>query len=71
MVAHADLCQDMDPALATVSYAMQTDRPETKVVGGGWIARDTDGNYHVTDDFVTRCFQSSPAHRQPQPVAKK
>lgn len=28
--------------------------------GGGWIIKDVDGSYHMTDDFITRCFRSSP-----------
>jgi hypothetical protein len=28
--------------------------------GSGWIVLDAEGNYRVTDDFVTRCFKSSP-----------
>lgn len=27
--------------------------------GGGWIV-EVDGKFHVTDDFVTRCFRSRP-----------
>lgn len=29
--------------------------------GGGWIIKDSENKYHVTDDFVNRCFKSSPA----------
>lgn len=29
--------------------------------GGGWIVKDTEDNYLVTDDFINRCFKSSPA----------
>jgi hypothetical protein len=28
--------------------------------GGGWIVLGDDGKYRVTDDFVKRCFESSP-----------
>ena len=28
--------------------------------GGGWIILGDDKKYYVTDDFVTRCFKSSP-----------
>lgn len=27
--------------------------------GGGWIELDGDG-YHVTEDFIARCFKSRP-----------
>jgi hypothetical protein len=27
--------------------------------GGGWIELDGDG-YHVTEDFITRCFKARP-----------
>jgi len=36
--------------------------PQTKPVGGGWIVLGDDKKYYITDDFVTRCFQSSPTH---------
>lgn len=29
-------------------------------VGGGWIVKGDDGLYRVTDDFILRCFKSSP-----------
>ena len=32
--------------------------------GGGWIILGTDEKYYVTDDFVTRCFKSSPVKQQ-------
>jgi hypothetical protein len=35
--------------------------PQTEPVGGGWVALGADDKYYVTYDFVTRCFQSSPA----------
>ncbi|MCI0532777.1 hypothetical protein L0Y49_01000 [bacterium] len=28
--------------------------------GGGWIVKDKEGNLHVTDDFVWRCYKASP-----------
>jgi hypothetical protein len=33
-------------------------------VGGGWLVKGDDGKYYVTVDFITRCFQSSPAAPQ-------
>ena len=38
-------------------------------VGGGWIILGDDKRYYVTDDFVTRCFQSSPATKATRPIA--
>jgi hypothetical protein len=32
-----------------------------KLIERGWIIEDTDGNFHFTDEFVNRCFASSPA----------
>ncbi|MFA5185962.1 MAG: hypothetical protein WC551_05720 [Patescibacteria group bacterium] len=29
-------------------------------VGGGWIVLGEDGLYRVTDDFILRCYKSSP-----------
>lgn len=29
--------------------------------GGGWIVLCDDGKYRVTEDFVNRCYKSSPA----------
>ncbi|MGC9605793.1 MAG: hypothetical protein ABSF56_03550 [Minisyncoccia bacterium] len=37
--------------------------PETEPVGGGWIVLGTDDKYRVTDDFVMRCFRTSPASK--------
>jgi hypothetical protein len=37
--------------------------PSRKLVGGGWIAVDADGKHYVTDDFIVRCFNSSPSPR--------
>lgn len=28
--------------------------------GGGWVIMDTTGQYYLTDDFITRCYKSSP-----------
>ncbi|OHA17843.1 MAG: hypothetical protein A3H57_02275 [Candidatus Taylorbacteria bacterium RIFCSPLOWO2_02_FULL_43_11] len=61
MATHATRCRGMNPIVASISYAMSHGRPETIKLGGGWIVRDTEGRYHVTDEFVVRCFQSSPA----------
>ena len=36
--------------------------PQTEPIGGGWIVQGVDDKYYVTDEFVTRCFKSSPAH---------
>ena len=35
--------------------------PVTEPMGGGWIILGDDDKYYVTDDFVGRCFNSSPA----------
>jgi hypothetical protein len=32
-------------------------------VGGGWIVRGHDNTYLVTEDFVERCYRSSPARQ--------
>lgn len=37
--------------------------------GGGWIIMDTYDRYYVTDDFVKRCYKSSP--RAARKVASK
>ena len=36
--------------------------PITKSSGGGWLVQGDDNKYYVTDDFVARCFKSSPKH---------
>lgn len=41
------------------AFAGHYDPPVPK--GGGWIILSKDGKYHITDEFVLRCFQSSPA----------
>ena len=38
-------------------------------VGGGWIILGDDDKYYVTDDFVTRCFQSSPVKKSTKKVS--
>jgi hypothetical protein len=37
------------------------DLPKTVPIGGGWIVKDADGKFHITEDFVNRCYKSSPA----------
>jgi hypothetical protein len=32
--------------------------------GGGWVIKDNDGKYYVTDDFVTQCFKSRPVQSE-------
>lgn len=61
MAEHANLCRGMNPIMASLSYTMSHGRPETVRKGGGWIVLGTDKKYYVTDDFVARCFKSSPA----------
>ena len=65
---HASLCRNMNPVMASLSYAMSHGKAETVDKGGGWIVMGTDNKYNVTDDFVTRCFKSSPARRNMQAV---
>ncbi|MEX0649401.1 MAG: hypothetical protein WD200_00175 [Candidatus Andersenbacteria bacterium] len=53
---------EMVPPNLARAFAGHHDDPVPR--GGGWILEDADG-YHVTDDFITRCFQSSPAEESP------
>lgn len=54
---HAEM---VPPSLAR-AFAGHHDTPVPK--GGGWIVKDTEGNLCVTDDFINRCFESSPARK--------
>ncbi len=29
-------------------------------VGGGWITKDQDGKFHISHEFVARCYKASP-----------
>lgn len=72
MAQHASYTRGMNPVAASISYAMTAaaNPAPTVLKGGGWIVRHTDGKYYITDDFVSRCHQSSPASRAKQePVA--
>jgi hypothetical protein len=64
MTEHASLSRNMNPVMASLSYAVSYGKAETVDKGGGWIVMGTDDKYHVTDDFVTRCFKSSPARHK-------
>ena len=68
LAAHANLCHGMDPFDASISYTVSHGKPETVDVGGGWIAHGSDKKYYVTEEFVTRCFQSSPAKQTPESI---
>jgi|GEM_PF-1103025 len=62
MMEHASHTRNMSPVMASISYSMSSSNnpPELVAKGGGWIVLGTDGKYYVTDDFVSRCFKSSP-----------
>lgn len=32
--------------------------------GGGWIALDRDGKYHITNSFIERCYQAAPKPKE-------
>lgn len=49
---------EMVPPSLARAFAGHHDTPVPK--GGGWVV-NINGMYHVTDDFIVRCFKSSPA----------
>jgi len=53
---------------AALSYAVASvlDPPEIKLMGGEWIVLGPDEKYHLTHQFIVRCYGSRPA--QPQAV---
>jgi hypothetical protein len=67
MATHANFFP-RDPFMASMSYAMSHGKPETVAKGGGWIVLGADKKYRVTDDFVNRCYKSSPACKIPEAV---
>lgn len=39
---------------------------EPELKGGGWVFRDHAGNYHISEEFIKRCANSSPAKKDKQ-----
>ena len=50
---------EMVPTSLARAFAGYHDAPVPK--GGGWVVLGGDGKYRVTEEFIQRCFKSSPS----------